>query len=52
LLGQPIFLVISKSPKTKNLSDSFCGGSFGHALGKTRYDGIIIKGKDNKLVYI
>lgn len=50
--GAARFLVMGKSPKTKNLNDSFCGGSFGHVLGKTGYDGIIIKGKAKKPVYI
>ena len=50
--GAARFLVMGKSPKTKNLNDSFCGGSFGHILGKTGYDGIIIKGKAKKPVYI
>jgi aldehyde:ferredoxin oxidoreductase len=43
---------MGKSPKTKNLNDSFCGGTFSHILGKTGYDGIIIKGKAKKPVYI
>lgn len=50
--GAARFLVMGKSPKTKNLNDSFCGGTFGHILGKTGYDGIIIKGKAKKPVYI
>jgi len=52
IAGAARFLVMGKSPKTKNLNDSFCGGSFGHVLGKTGYDGIIIKGKAKKPVYI
>jgi len=52
IVGSSRFLVMGKSPKTKNLNDSFCGGSFGHVLGKTGYDGIIIKGKAKKPVYI
>lgn len=50
--GAARFLVMGKSPKTKNLNDSFCGGSFGHRLGKSGYDGIIIKGKAKNPVYI
>lgn len=50
--GAARFLVMGKSPKTKNLNDSFCGGSFGHRLGKSGYDDIIIKGKTKNLVYI
>jgi len=50
--GGSRFLVMGKSPKTNNLNDSFCGGSFGHILGKSGFDGIIIKGKATKPVYI
>jgi len=50
--GAARFLVMGKSPKTKNLNDSFCGGRFGDLLGKSGYDGIIIKGKAKNPVYI
>jgi len=52
IAGSARFLVMGKSPKTKNINDSFCGGSFGHVLGRTGYDGIIITGKAKKPVYI
>jgi len=32
IVGAARFLVMGKSPKTKNLNDSFCGGKFGHVL--------------------
>lgn len=52
IAGAARFLVMGKSPKTNSLNDSFCGGSFGHILGRSGYDGIIIKGKASKPVYI
>ena len=52
IAGGSRFLVMGKSPKTKSLNDSFCGGSFGHILGKSGFDGIIIKGKAKEPVYI
>ena len=44
--------VISKSPKTGTLSDTYAGGFFGHELGTSGYDGIIIRGKASKPVYL
>jgi len=52
IAGGARFLVMGKSPKTKNLNDSFCGGTFGHILGKSGFDGIIIKGKAKNPIYI
>ena len=52
IAGAARFLVMSKSPKTKTINDSFCGGSFGDTLGKSGYDGIIIKGKAKAPVYL
>lgn len=52
IAGAARFLVMAKSPKTKSISDSFCGGSFGHVLGKSGFDGLIIKGKASSPVYI
>ncbi len=44
--------VVSKSPKTGSLNDSYAGGFFGHELGTSGYDGIIIRGKAVKPKYI
>ncbi|NLL61227.1 MAG: aldehyde ferredoxin oxidoreductase family protein [Candidatus Atribacteria bacterium] len=52
IAGAARFLVMGKSPKTKTINDSFCGGSFGDILGKSGYDGIIIKGKAQAPVYL
>lgn len=52
IAGSSRFLVMGKSPKTNNINDSFCGGSFGHILGKSGYDGLIIKGKAPAPIYL
>lgn len=44
--------VSSKSPKTGSISDSFAGGYFGHELGLSGYDGIIIRGRADEPVYL
>jgi len=44
--------VIAKSPKTRTLNDSYAGGFFGHELGTSGYDGIIVRGKAKKPVYL
>jgi len=44
--------VLSKSPRTGSLSDSFAGGFFGHELGRSGYDGIIIRGRAVKPKYL
>lgn len=45
-------VILSKSPKTGSISDSFVGGFFAHELATTGYDGIIIKGKAESPVYL
>ncbi|MFW5946113.1 MAG: aldehyde ferredoxin oxidoreductase family protein [Candidatus Natronoplasma sp.] len=45
-------VILSKSPKTGSISDSFAGGFFAHELATTGYDGIIIKGKAESPVYL
>lgn len=44
--------VVTKSPLTGTLLDSYFGGSFGHEIKYAGYDGIIITGKANKPVYL
>jgi aldehyde:ferredoxin oxidoreductase len=44
--------VSSKSPLTKTLFDSSMGGSFGVHLKRKGYDGLIIEGKAEQLVYL
>ncbi|TSA49975.1 aldehyde ferredoxin oxidoreductase [archaeon] len=50
--GAGRYAVISKSPKTGSLNDTYAGGFFGHELGTSGYDGIIIRGKAPKPVYL
>lgn len=44
--------VLAKSPKTGSLNDSYAGGFFGHELATSGYDGIIIRGKAERPVYL
>ena len=46
------FEVITKSPLTGIYSESDCGGRWGEGLKKSGLDGIVIKGKAKKPVYI
>jgi len=52
LAGAGRYAVISKSPKTKTLNDSYVGGFLAHELGTSGYDGIIIRGSADRPVYI
>lgn len=36
--------IYGRSPKTNTISESYAGGFFGHALGRSGYDGIIVRG--------
>lgn len=45
-------LVMSKSPKTNAVSDSFVGGFVAHEIGNSGYDGIIIRGKAKEPKYL
>jgi len=46
------FEVITKSPLTGIYAESDCGGKWGEGLKKCGFDGIVIKGKAKKPVYI
>lgn len=46
------FAVITKSPKTGTLNDSYVGGAFGPELKYAGYDMMIVQGKADKPVYI
>lgn len=45
-------VVAAKSPKTNSIADSYAGGHFGHELGRSGYDGILIRGVAPKPVYL
>jgi len=44
--------VLTISPKTGRVADSYTGGYFGHELGRTGYDGILIRGASNTPVIL
>jgi aldehyde:ferredoxin oxidoreductase len=46
------FAAVTKSPLTGIMVSSSCGGPFGMALKTSGWDGLIIKGKSDKPVYI
>lgn len=46
------FAAATKSPLTKILVSSSCGGSFGEQLKKAGYDGLLITGKANSPMYL
>ncbi len=52
LAGAGRHVVAGKSPKTNSISDSYAGGFFGHELGRSGYDGIIIRGQAESPVYL
>lgn len=45
-------VIMAKSPKTNAVSDSYVGGFFGHELGRSGYDGIIVRGKAKGPKYV
>lgn len=50
--GSARFTVCGKSPLTGGWGDANCGGFFGPRLKKAGYDGIFIKGRSEKPIYI
>ena len=52
LAGAGRHVVAGKSPKTNSISDSYAGGYFGHELGRSGYDGIIVRGQADRPVYL
>lgn len=44
--------ILSTSPATHSVSDSFAGGFFPHELGRSGFDGLIIRGRAERPVYI
>ncbi len=46
------FAVVTRSPKTGTLNDSYVGGAFGPELKYAGYDMMIVQGKAEKPVYI
>ena len=44
--------VLAVSPKTGRVADSYVGGYFGHELGRSGYDGILIRGASSSPVVL
>ena len=44
--------VLAVSPKTGRVADAYSGGYFGHELGRSGYDGILIRGASNSPVIL
>jgi len=45
LAGAGRHVLLSISPKTGSVADSYVGGYFGHELGRTGYHGLILRGR-------
>ncbi len=52
IVGAGRHAVLALSPKTGAVADSYVGGFFGHELGRSGYDGIIVRGRAEDPVYI
>ncbi len=52
ILGAGRHIVMGLSPKTRSVAGSYVGGYFGHELGRSGYDGIIVRGAADKPVYL
>ncbi len=45
VVGGGRHVVMAVSPKTGAVADSYAGGHFGHELGRSGYDGILVRGR-------
>jgi aldehyde:ferredoxin oxidoreductase len=52
LVGSGRHAVLGVSPKTGFVADSYVGGYFGHELGRSGYDGIVVRGRSASPVYL
>jgi len=52
LVGAGRHTVLAVSPKTGYVADSYAGGFFGHELGRTGYDGILVRGASERPVVL
>lgn len=52
VLGAGRHVVMGLSPKTGSVAGSYVGGYFGHELGRSSYDGIILRGAASEPVYL
>ena len=52
IAGASRMAVLALSPVTGRVSDSFVGGFFPHELGRSGYDGLILRGRAPRPVYL
>ncbi len=52
VVGAGRHVVMGLSPKTGSVCDSYAGGYFGDEIGRSGYDGIIIRGSATEPVYL
>lgn len=52
LAGAGRHVVMAVSPKTGSIADSYVGGYVGHELGRSGYDGIVVRGQAREPVYL
>ena len=52
VVGGGRHVVLSVSPKTGRVADSYAGGYFGHELGRSGFDGIFIRGASDTPVIL
>jgi len=52
VVGSGRHVVLAVSPKTGAVADSYAGGYFGHELGRSGYDGILIRGRAKEPVVL
>jgi aldehyde:ferredoxin oxidoreductase len=52
VVGAGRHAVLAVSPKTGRVADSYAGGYFGHELGRSGYDGILVRGRSERPVYL
>ncbi|MGB2982996.1 MAG: aldehyde ferredoxin oxidoreductase family protein [Candidatus Bipolaricaulia bacterium] len=52
LVGAGRHAVLAVSPKTGRVADTYAGGFFGHELGRSGYDGILVRGISDQPVVL
>ncbi|MCX6094827.1 MAG: aldehyde ferredoxin oxidoreductase family protein [Candidatus Bipolaricaulota bacterium] len=52
VVGAGRHAVLAVSPKTGWVADSYAGGHFGHELGRSGYDGVLVRGRSPHPVYL
>jgi len=52
IAGASRYAILTVSPVTGSVSDSYVGGFFPHELGRSGFDGLIIRGQSENPVYV